>query len=1171
MKIEQMNIKINELLNMTAKCLEKWLSIRLPRICEDWWSECVLSQLSDNQIEIVGQYNRTKLEDFDLSALLRIAKKNWYEIAKFEQMDYRGRWYIKDMIGVRNSWAHMSISGMKKEFILKDLMTLFSFFESFDENKIICKNIKELIQAVENDSDLEAIKTFSLSIEKVEEQELEIKVNNQVKIKSNNTIGFVTARKTIGETTLYTVFVDGVQKQFYEDQLEPFNHETLKKDATIEEVFCSLTACQISKPSSDNLYSLNSAKIDFVPYQYRPVLKLIKADTPRLLIADSVGVGKTIEAGLILKEMQARTPLDSVLIICPKPLVSEKKWENEMRIKFEEDFTPVTGDMLREIIRNADRDGEWPSKSKRLIIPYSLLTEDLLEGTKGRNGICGLKNLDPSPIFDMIIVDEAHHIRNRNTQAYKAVEFLCEHSTAAVFLTATPIQLSDSDLFTLLNLLCPDMVIDQHSFRAMSEPNPYINEAIKFLRQNNVYAALGSLQSVVSTSWGRNVVAYHPKYKSSIDMLKKDSLSREEKMQLIHDIEQLHSFHSMLNRTRRCDIEDFCVRTPYTIESAFTDSQQDLYDKLLEFEATALSMMHPSVPLKFMMGTILRQASSCIYGLVPAIEDILNRRLWTAIDENDDDLEEKQNKLTESEIEELNGLASEVKVLSTYLPEKDPKFNSFMSVVESKQAYDNNKIIVFSTFKHTLKYIENKLKSNSQLRIAQVNGSVRDEDRYAIRERFALPKSNPNAIDIMLFTEVGSEGLDYQFCVTMINYDLPWNPMRIEQRIGRIDRRGQKSDKVHIYNCITEGTIDADIYDRCLSRIGIFEDSIGESSEIMGDIYSEINTIVYNPKLTEEERLYKLEKLADNKVDRLREMKVMEDEERSFIGIDTASFASEIEQAENTWLSPENIKLLLTEYFNKRFADDKQYLRGNTLNLSSTDRLILKDEFKQDKTAWSRYLRGGSPSCKIVFTQEEATSNRQAIFATTVHPLVQHAAKEFLNVEERQIAVMSTDTALPKGEYPFELYAWEYTGEKPQIKIVAICNEDIAQSELPGVLQSSVKIEYDFNQVVDIFGDLETKHQLMWREEQLIHKQEVEALVKYKVESLRKSTNARINTAQKQIESANNSKITEMRTKEIEKLENDYKVRKQKLEKVAQQADIHINKIVSGVLVIKGD
>lgn len=131
------------------------------------------------------------------------------------------------------------------------------------------------------------------------------------------------------------------------------------------------------------------------------------------------------------------------------------------------------------------------------------------------------------------------------------------------------------------------------------------------------------------------------------------------------------------------------------------------------------------------------------------------------------------------------------------------------------------------------------------LRVAQIDGSVKDALRCELRERFKLDKQNSDALDILLFTEVGSEGLDYQFCNMMINYDLPWNPMRIEQRIGRIDRRGQQSEVAQIYNVITADTVDADIYNRCLKRIGVFERSVGDCEEILGEIGSGIEKLLW--------------------------------------------------------------------------------------------------------------------------------------------------------------------------------------------------------------------------------------------------------------------------------------------------------------------------------------
>ena len=189
------------------------------------------------------------------------------------------------------------------------------------------------------------------------------------------------------------------------------------------------------------------------------MLKLIQADRPRLLIADEVGVGKTIEAGLILKELQARRELRTVLVICPKPLVAERKWLEEMK-RFDERFDHLDGPTLRYCIEETHLDGVWPQKYARAILPYSLLDEALLMGdTERRRPRRGLLGLDRPPAFSLItlgvIVDEAQHIRNTETWAYRAVRWFCDNAEAVVRIEATPIQLGDPDLYTLLHLLRP--------------------------------------------------------------------------------------------------------------------------------------------------------------------------------------------------------------------------------------------------------------------------------------------------------------------------------------------------------------------------------------------------------------------------------------------------------------------------------------------------------------------------------------------------------------------------------------------------------------------------------------------------------------------------------------------------------------------------------------------
>jgi len=279
---------------------------------------------------------------------------------------------------------------------------------------------------------------------------------NQIVVLKSDTgrRGMVSEVINNGAEIQYKLFIDGKLQTFYESQLDFDKDYSQEEYISVKDFNAHITALQIKHPSVSSLYSLNSARIDFIPYQFRPVLKFIKSDRPRLLIADSVGVGKTIEAGLILQELKARKNINSVLIICPRPLVAEKKWENEMK-RFGEEFIALNGETLRHCIKEADRDGEWIDRYKKIIIPYSLFNESIVGENKKKNKT-GLLGLDPAPHFDLVIVDEAHHIRNRNWR-HEAVKYFCDNSDAVVFLTATPIQLRSDDLFTLLNVLRPEI------------------------------------------------------------------------------------------------------------------------------------------------------------------------------------------------------------------------------------------------------------------------------------------------------------------------------------------------------------------------------------------------------------------------------------------------------------------------------------------------------------------------------------------------------------------------------------------------------------------------------------------------------------------------------------------------------------------------------------------
>jgi uncharacterized protein YuzE len=189
---------------------------------------------------------------------------------------------------------------------------------------------------------------------------------------------------TAGAERRYKVFQNNSRATYYESQLQPATVPAANEIAlSVQDLHAHLTSLHILSPSTANLFSLRSGRVDFVPYQYRPVLKLIRADQPRLLIADEVGVGKTIEAGLIIKELRARMELSSVLVICPKALVAERKWATEMK-RFDERFTPLDGPLLRHCIRETDLDGEWPEQYAKAILPFSLFDSDFVFGRNGR-------------------------------------------------------------------------------------------------------------------------------------------------------------------------------------------------------------------------------------------------------------------------------------------------------------------------------------------------------------------------------------------------------------------------------------------------------------------------------------------------------------------------------------------------------------------------------------------------------------------------------------------------------------------------------------------------------------------------------------------------------------------------------------------------------------------
>lgn len=1183
---------MNAFLHEASKTMLNWLNTLLPMVTDNWWDECVMPSLSFTQHEIAVEKGFSKLSDFDLAALLRIANKSWYDLQTVILLSSYERENIRKMISVRNNWAHCITELPGKDVILQDLNILLAFTEQFDGGKDTCDKINRFIDFIEQPDSLDLEHSHIESNDSGEtdvtttKSTASIHKNSLVYLVSDPKInGVVMSLKNLGDITQYNVFVNNEIKQYYTGQIALVEKSAGYNWISLTEMRSYLTAYQINNPSSQNLYSLNSARIDFVPYQFRPALKMIHADEPRILIADSVGVGKTIEAGLIIKELEARSDLERVLVICPKPLVAERKWELEMK-RFDEEFIPLDGVTLRQIISDTDRDGDWPVRFNKAIIPYSILDSKVYNGEIGRrNRIFGLSELDPEPHFDLVIVDEAHHIRNGSDDkekafAYKCTKYFCDHADAVVMLTATPLQTSDNDLFTLLNVLRPDIVVDKDTFEMMSRPNANISRAVHLVRAMEEgwnEKASTELLDLQKTQWGDNVIAENPLYNDILRRLESNEIDREERVKLISDIESLHSFGTMLNRTRRRDIQDFCVRRSHTVSTSFTEYQQTLHDELLYFEHEALSTLHNANSVAFMISTIRRQAASCIFGLAPYIRDIISRRLMQ-LDYDPDSL---INDVDEKSLNTISSLAKKVLMLADKLPEKDPKFEETYVIIRKKQEQSNNKIMIFSTFRHTLSYLKRKL-SECGLRVEQIDGSVKDDTRYELKSRFELSRENEYAIDILLFTEVGSEGLDYQFCDMMINYDLPWNPMKIEQRIGRIERRGQLSDVVNIYNIITEGTVDAHIYHRCLMRIGVFERSIGDCEEILGQIASGIDYIVYDTNLTDEERNIKLEQMADNEVRKMQELNRLEEEEKELFGFDLTELTTshEIKKAESPWISGYFLQKLIENYITA-IVGKGQYIIGEsslkTIRLSASARQILRDDLKKLtggrnalRRSWQNYLSGNKPNHSITFDPETASKERDSFFITAMHPLAKQAAKYYSHRESAYLHLQLHTSEIPSGQYVFSVYAWQYTGYNTYTKLITVCENEKIAVELPFLLEDADSSESKPNGQFN-WSSIENHHVSMWLEAREKHKSEIKALEAYKLESITNTFRNRIRSLEQQIKDAYDENIKRMRQSELDTVREKYSRKITEIKEIADKADVLTTLLVNGVITIMGD
>lgn len=625
----------------------------------------------------------------------------------------------------------------------------------------------------------------------------------------------------------YTVRVDGRTTEVQDRSLGVAEHDDDPYDWIVRPPVSSrafaatLTRAKLQEQLSDTVYSFRATRTLFRPYQFRPVMRLLETGGLKLLIADEVGLGKTIEAGLVWTELDARRQADRVLVVCPSMLVA--KWRAEMDERFGFDLMELDRTRLAELLDRVEKDS----------LPTRFHAVCSLERLRIWSGLDRLAEIGPH--FDLVIVDEAHALRNSGTRSHALGALLSDWTDALLFLSATPLNLGNSDLYNLLELLSPGEFDNEAALELRLEPNEVLNRVSASLLDSAVTNAmrLQWLDEIETLRFGPAVVS-RPEYAALRQLFVSGDLNAERVVQAKRYLTQLHALSTVVTRTRKVEVEERkAVREPHPIDVAWTDEEAAFYQAVENWQLDRAARL--GLPVGFATQMPLRLASSCLQAARLQILAGADAR-WSAEDLDPTDEEEPDDGPPPHEVVEM----------ARDLGDVDTKCDEFLRALLPMVA-EGHRVLVFTFSRATLAYLERRL--SEHVRLATMHGGVARDQRHDVMRQFRA-----HEFDVLLASRVASEGLDFEFCSAVVNYDLPWNPMEVEQRIGRVDRFGQENDKVIIVNFHTPGTIETDIVQRVLDRIGVFTASIGELEPILQSQINDLRRAEFDFTLTPEQR-----------------------------------------------------------------------------------------------------------------------------------------------------------------------------------------------------------------------------------------------------------------------------------------------------------------------------
>jgi SNF2 family DNA or RNA helicase len=472
-------------------------------------------------------------------------------------------------------------------------------------------------------------------------------------------------------------------------------------------------------PNFDQLICLQQLpEVTPYPHQIETAKKVLNELHGRAILADEVGLGKTIEAGLILKEYLIRGLVTKILILVPSSLVIQ--WVRELNDKF--------------------KINAFKQKNAYSWTDYNIVVSSIDTVKRDPHREIVLKQE-----YDLVIVDEAHKLKNKKSKNYEMVNAL--RKKYLLLLTATPVQNDMKELYNLITLLKPGQLGSQNDYSSM------------FMET------------------------------------KRTPKNRQELKKALSDV--------MIRNKRSEGGVTFTKRNVQSILLDMYPEELELYQNVTEFIKEQYMKMREEGKGNFLqLITLQRQICSSPYAALVSLKNM---------------------KESEKTPPEIRGRVAELYELA----ESIPAYKKIDKLIELIQTMED-KVIIFTEYRATQDFILYMLQQHG-IRAVIFRGGFKRNKKDWMTELFK------NRFQVLVATEAGGEGINLQFCNQLINFDLPWNPMRLEQRIGRVHRLGQQRD-VNIYNLSTRGTIEEHIVSLLEEKIQMFEMVIGELDLILGNL-----------------------------------------------------------------------------------------------------------------------------------------------------------------------------------------------------------------------------------------------------------------------------------------------------------------------------------------------